>query len=361
MDFSTTEAQQELAVLARRILTDWAERTPHPEDTCFDRSLWTNMARAGLLDAALPSSLGGGGFGVLEQCSVLTEIGRAAAPVPYLTSIVASAAAIAESGTGRQAERWVLPVLRGEATVAPALAEEVPEFSAEHTDAGWRVSGAQSAVPAGSFADAFLVEVSTEDGALLLLVNRAADGVTVTEQHVVDRTDAALLELEDVVVGDEAALGAPGDGANEWVRTRAIVGWCALQLGVLERALELTAEYARTRRQFDKPIGSFQAVRQRLAEAYIDVEAVRLTLWQAAWRVSEGLPAGQEVATAKFWAAEAGHRVAHTAVHVHGGVGIDMDYPLHRYFVAAKRAEFALGGATAHLRKLGALLAEEPA
>ena len=109
--------------------------------------------------------------------------------------------------------------------------------------------------------------------------------------------------------------------------------------------------------QFGRPIGSFQAVAQRLADAYIDVEAVRLTMWQAAWRLAAGLPAETEVATAKFWAADAGHRVAHAAVHVHGGVGIDIDHPLHRYFVAAKRAEFELGGATAQLRRIGAALA----
>ncbi len=109
--------------------------------------------------------------------------------------------------------------------------------------------------------------------------------------------------------------------------------------------------------QFGRPIGSFQAVAQRLADAYIDVEAVRLTMWQAAWRLSEGLPCDTEVATAKFWAADAGHRVAHTAVHVHGGMGVDTGHPLHRYFVAAKRLEFALGGATTQLRRIGAALA----
>ena len=124
-----------------------------------------------------------------------------------------------------------------------------------------------------------------------------------------------------------------------------------------ERALELTAGYAREREQFGRAIGSFQAVAQRLADAFVDVEAIRLTLWQAAWRAVEGLPCAEEVATAKFWAAEGGHRVAHTAVHVHGGVGIDMDHPVHRYFVAAKRNEFSLGGASAQLGRLGALLA----
>ena len=142
-----------------------------------------------------------------------------------------------------------------------------------------------------------------------------------------------------------------------WLVARATVGLCAMQAGVIERALELTAEYARSREQFGRPIGSFQAVTQRLADAYIDVEAVRLTMWQAAWLLAAGEPADVAVATAKFWAAEAGHRMAHTAVHVHGGLGIDVTYPVHRYFTAAKRDEFALGGATLQLRRIGAVLA----
>jgi acyl-CoA dehydrogenase len=130
-----------------------------------------------------------------------------------------------------------------------------------------------------------------------------------------------------------------------------------MQSGVIERALELTAEYAKSRVAFGRPIGSFQAVTQRLADAFVDTEAVRLTMWQAAWLLSAGSAAAAEVATAKFWAAEAGHRVAHTAVHVHGGMGIDVTYPVHRYFVAAKRNEFALGGATVQLRRIGGALA----
>lgn len=363
MDFTLTEAQQDLAGLARKILGDWADRTPDPGWSGLDRKLWTSLARAGLLDAALPGTVGGGGFGLLEQCAVLIEVGRTVAPVPYLSSIAASAAAIAEYGTGRHAQRWVVPVVRGEQTVTVALADEgsAPGFTAERTGDGWRLSGAQTAVLDGAFADGYLCEASTAEGDALLLVHRAADGVTVTAQHVVDGTDAALLELDQVVLGADALLGSPGGGAPDWTRRRATVGLCALQLGVVERALQLTAEYAREREQFGNVIGSFQAVRQRLADAYLDVEAVRLTLWQAAWRLSEGLPAGAEVATAKFWAAEAGHRVAHSAVHIHGGVGIDTDYPLHRYFVAAKRGEFALGGATAQLRALGTSLAEDPA
>jgi alkylation response protein AidB-like acyl-CoA dehydrogenase len=133
-----------------------------------------------------------------------------------------------------------------------------------------------------------------------------------------------------------------------------------MQLGIVKGALDLTAEYAKTREQFGRAIGTFQAVSQRLADGYIDVLGAELTLWQAAWRLEEGLPADKEIAVAKLWAADAGHRIAHTTVHVHGGVGIDLDGEAHRYFTAAKLHEFLLGGATDQARKIGRLLAAEP-
>jgi acyl-CoA dehydrogenase len=193
----------------------------------------------------------------------------------------------------------------------------------------------------------------------VFLVARGDEGVSVARQQLTGGGSAGRVTLAGVRLPPDRVLGSPASGLEitDWLVAHSTVGLCAVQLGVVERALELTSEYARDRVQFGKPIGSFQAVTQRLADAYIDVEAVRLTMWQAAWRLAAGLPAGTEIATAKFWAADAGHRVAHTAVHVHGGVGIDLDYPLHRYFAAAKRCEFALGGATAQLRQIGAALA----
>jgi alkylation response protein AidB-like acyl-CoA dehydrogenase len=211
-------------------------------------------------------------------------------------------------------------------------------------------------------ADAVLVPAGTDAGVAVFVLPTGSPGLTREPQVVVDGDREAVLTLQQVPAGHDKLLGSVEDGAAiaRWILARGVLGTCALQLGTVERALEMTAEYAGQRVQFGRPVGSFQAVTQRLADAYIDVEGVRLTLWQAAWRMAEGLDCDAELATAKFWAAEAGHRVAHTAVHVHGGVGIDRDYPLHRYFVAAKRNEFSLGAATEHLRRLGALLADEP-
>ncbi|AEF39465.1 acyl-CoA dehydrogenase family protein [Hoyosella subflava] len=358
MDFTITEAQGDLAGLAKQVLSDW--NTKHPDRPLggFDRELWTAMCSAGLVDAALPNTVGGAGFGVLEQCSILTEIGRTCAPVPFLSSVAGAASVLAEFGTPEQIERWLIPVVRGTAILSPAIADagDPAPFTAQRGQEGWTLAGSQTAILDGAFADAFLCEAETPDGRAIFCVPRTASGVTVSEQDVVDGADAAQLELEAVTVRDTEILAG---AAPTWLRQRLTLGLCAQQLGTLEAALEMTSDYARTREQFGKPIGSFQAVRQRLADAYIDVEAVRLTLWQAAWQISAGEPAADAVATAKFWAAEAGHRVAHTAVHIHGGVGIDLDYPLHRYFVAAKRAEFAFGGATSQLRTLGTRLAEE--
>jgi acyl-CoA dehydrogenase len=231
---------------------------------------------------------------------------------------------------------------------------------------GWVLNGTVVAVPAGPIADLILVPAETPAGRAVFLVEPDDAGVSMARQRTVDLDSAGLLELADVALPADRALGDVqggvqggvhgGDQVASWLAARATLGLCAFQLGVTERALELTAEYARTRVQFGRPIGGFQAVAQRLADAYVDVQAIRLTLWQAAWRLSTGHPADAELATAKFWAADAGHRVAHTAVHMHGGVGIDTDHPLHRYFVAAKRAEFALGGATEQLLRLGELL-----
>ena len=305
MDFTLTEAQRELAALTRKILD--SSDTP-----------WLDLVKSGVVPES-PDE-----FGVLEQCSVLVELGRAVSPVPYLPTVVASSA-LAEFGTPEQRSRWLKPGT----VLSVALSED--------TD------GAKTTVPFAGTAEAFLVS----HGEQVFLVE--AGDLAITTQELVDGSEAGWFEFS----GD----GEVVDGLTpEWLVARYTLGLCALQLGVTERALELTAEYARTRVQFDRPIGSFQAVAQRLADAYIDVAAIRLTLWQAAWRLSEGLPADAEVATAKFWAADAGHRVAHTAVHVHGGTGIDMSHDVHKYFTAAKRCEFELGSATAQLLKLSAAI-----
>jgi alkylation response protein AidB-like acyl-CoA dehydrogenase len=346
MDFSVTPAHAELTGLVRAIC----------REVTAPGELWAALARADVLSAALPESAGGSGLGLPEQCGVLEELGRVVAPVPYRETIAVAGSALADLGTAAQLARWLEPAMRGELVLTAALAEpdgsdpELPSTRADRDGDGWVLTGTKTTVPSGAVAGAVLVPAATPSGSALFVVTPSDAGVSVSRQSVVDGDDAAWVELDDVRVAADRRVG--GDGGVPWLVRRATVAVCAQQLGVLEGALELTAAYATSRTQFGRPIGGFQAVSQRLADAYIDVQGVRLTLWQAACD-----PTPEAVATAKFWAADAGHRVAHTCVHVHGGAGIDMDGAMHRYFTAAKRLEFELGGATAQLRKLGAAMA----
>jgi 3-oxocholest-4-en-26-oyl-CoA dehydrogenase beta subunit len=367
VDFTLTPAQEELGALARQILSERVTpellRELDGSPTRFDPDLWAELAKAGILAAALPEEAGGDGLGLLEQCSVLIEIGRTVAPAPYLASIALAASAVAQFGSAEQRERWTAPAGRGELILAAALAEDeaddpaAPLTTAREAAGGWQLNGAKTTVLAGMEAAGLLVPASTPSGVGVFVVAPDDAGVSVQPQQVTGGDGTAHLTLSGAFVPADRLLGGIGPAVASWLAARATIGLCAVQLGVAERALELTAAYARTREQFGKPIGSFQAVSQRLADGYIDVEGMRLTLWQAAWRLAAGLPGETELATAKFWAAEGGHRIAHTAVHVHGGVGIDTDGDVHRYYVAAKHNEFALGGATAQLRRIGAVLA----
>ncbi len=365
MDFTRTEAAQDLSGLTTTIVdavcTPEHQRALDRLEQRFDTTLWRKLIDADILSAAAAEDVGGGGFGVLEQTAILTALGRQLAAVPYLNSVVLAAGAVARFGPAALRQSWAQPAVAGERILTVALDGALGDgpVRAATTGSGFTLTGGRTQVCFAPVADAFLVPAETDAGTMVFLIGADDPGVSVTVLQTTGENSAGELDLAGVEVSSDRVVG--GADALSWLRTHRAVGLTAYQLGVLERALELTAEYARTREQFDRPIGSFQAVAQRLADGYIDVQGLRLTLVQAAWRLSEDLPADTEVATAAFWAAEAGHRVAHTAVHVHGGVGIDMDHPVHRYFITAKQTEFALGGATAQLRVIGRDLADTPA
>ncbi len=365
MDFTTTEAADDLGGLVRTITesvcTPERQRDLDGLDDRFDSDLWAKLSDADILSTTAPESLGGGGFGVLEQVAVLVALGRQMAAVPYLESAVLAAGALAKFGNEALQQAWAVPAINGEKIVTAALDGDMGEGPVQATanGDGHRLTGARTQVFYGPIADAFLVPAETDSGTKVFLVTRGDAGVSVTSLNTTGHGSVGHLELQGVELGADRVVG--GDDVVAWLTTHGTLGRSAFQLGVLERALELTAEYAREREQFDRPIGSFQAVSSRLADGYIDIKGLRLTVTQAAWRLSEDLPADVDVNTAAFWAAEAGHRVAHTTVHVHGGVGIDTDHPVHRYFLAAKQTEFAVGGATGQLLRIGRELADTPA
>ncbi|MEJ7831718.1 MAG: acyl-CoA dehydrogenase family protein [Nocardioides sp.] len=366
MDFVFTPEQGDAAELAARILKDKTTterlRTVEQRGDRFDHELWQDLSDAGLVAMAVPEEYGGAGLGLIELCRVLVEIGRTVAPVPLAVSGPA-ALVLAELGSDEQRSLWLFGVATGERVLTAAVAEERVHLPARPTVTAsldgdrWVLDGSKAIVRAGAVSQLLLTTASTPDGVGVFLVEPGQPGVEMVQQRTSDGDTVVRLDL----AGARAEiLGAPDGVAAARLGQLLTVCAAAEQLGVTEGALQLTASYAKTREQFGRPIGTFQAVSQRLADGYIDVLGQRLTLWQAVWRLSEGLPAETEVATAKLWAADAGHRLAHTTVHVHGGVGIDLDGEAHRYFTSAKRFEFSFGGATEQALTIGRALAAEP-
>jgi 3-oxocholest-4-en-26-oyl-CoA dehydrogenase beta subunit len=386
MDFSYSEEQEAVRQLAGQI---FGERSTHDrlkqveaeagDEGPFDRDLWRELASAGLLGIHLGEEVGGAGLDFVAACLVIEAAGRTAAYVPVVETMVYGAVPIARFGTEAQRKAWLSGVSSGETVLTAAMAELAGEVilpggtepataATAQPDGSWLLTGAKACVPAAFVADALLVPATckTPDGALtgagVFIVDRGAEGVTLTRQTTTTGRPEAIVELDGVRVGADRLLGEEGDGAAviSLITEFATTALCVQQAGACASALDLTAEYTKTRVQFDKPIATFQAVGQRAADAYVDTEAIRLTAWQAASRLAAGLPAAAEVAVAKYWAAEGGQRVVHAATHLHGGVGVDRDYPLHRYFLLTRQIELTLGGANESLRRLGRILAEEP-
>jgi alkylation response protein AidB-like acyl-CoA dehydrogenase len=378
MDFQLTDEQGALRDLALTVLSRGStpERLAELDagDSWLDDRLWGELATSGLLGVSLPEQHGGGGASFLETCLLLEQVGATAAHVPVWATVVLAALPLARFGTREQAARDLPDVAAGQAVLSAALIEPVGEPASPATTArpdgdGWVLDGEKTCVPVGSLARRLLVSAQVTGpragGVGIFLLDPATPGVTLEEQLATDGSPQARLVLTGVRLGPEDVLGGPevgiatGDNVLAWLLDRALTGLAAIQAGLTATVLRMTADYAKGREQFERPIASFQAVGHRLADAYVDVEAVRLSMLQAAWRLVEGLPAADAVAVAKFWAAEGGHRVLRAAHHVHGGMGVSLEYPLHRFTKLATVVEYTLGGALHQQRLIGSRLAAE--
>lgn len=365
MDFSYSEPEQALRAVCRSILEDHLtldrlQEVEGSEDR-IDRKAWRALAAAELLGAALPEEYGGSGMDLAALCILLEEVGRAVAPVPAYATLVLGALPVAEFGSEEQKRRLLPGVANGETILSASLVETGDSAtSARHDGTGWRLEGIRPFVPLAGIAHRVLVPARRDGGeAGVFLVDPRTDGVSLETQETTNRELECVMRLASVRVPENDLLGA-SDGGEEilrWTEDRALLALCAMQLGVAERALRITADYSSERKQFDRPVGSFQAVHTRAADAFIDVEAMRLTLQRALHVLAEGEPAAEILAIAKYFAAEGGARVTCAAQHLHGGIGVDVEYPLHRYYLWARQLGIRLGSGTRQLAKLGELLA----
>jgi len=352
MDFDFSEEEQAISGLTRQILEDKVThehlRAMSKSGESFDRDLWKSLAETGVISASISEDHGGAGLGFLSVTVVLELVGEFAAPIPVLETIIMGAMPIAHFGTDEQKAEILPKVASGECTLTAAL---VPGSAVTVTDN--KLSGSVDFVPYGLESD--LVLIPTNEG--VYLVETSSKGISLTSRETTTEQSQAAITLENVA--SERLGSATTEEVITWIRLRTDSGICSILSGACKASLDLAADYTKVRQQFNRAIATFQAVSQRAGDAYIDTEAVRLTSRQAAWHISDGRSAVEQVAIARWWAAEAGFRVVHAATHLHGGVGVDRDYPLHRYFLMARQLELTLGNSEEQLVILGDLIANQ--
>lgn len=364
MDFKKTETHHSMEALSQNIFRDQVSDAYHKLDQArtegFDADLWRVLADAGLLGAIVGEDFGGSGLNFLEASTLLEAQGAVLAKLPLWQSIVA-AQAIEKFGSMQNKQSLLPAFSAGDSHLTIAVAEAarngLNSILCLNDDT---VSGCVNNVAFAKDAAAILLPLKTERGHVLYLLDLNQDIVTVALQIASNNESHYQLTFHDMSIDPRRIIG-PSSSLDmlEWVLQRSYVAIATLQLGVVEEAIKRTALYVSERHQFNKPLASFQAVSHRAANGYIDYSSLRACVWLAAYKISSGQDATTESRTAKWWACEAGHRIGHTAQHLHGGMGADIDYPIHRYFLWAKQLEYTLGGAQEQLAQLGKKLADD--
>ncbi|MFI1014447.1 acyl-CoA dehydrogenase family protein [Streptomyces sp. NPDC020965] len=345
MDFTPTEEQTAARDLAAQIFTDLS--TPDrlaSTGTGTDVELWKTLCAVGLTAAVEET-------GLLGLVLLLEEQGRTTAQTPFAVSCVHGLLAVAAHGTDEQRERW-LPGLRDGTAVATGALDARGAVRSAHG----RLTGTVAWVP--WLRDATHVLVADAGRALWWV--RVADAET-TPVETTAPWSAGRLILDDTPaerLGGDTARAGP---AYEGVLAASRIAFAGLQAGVCAGSLDRAVAHTTTREQFGRPLSTNQGVLIRAADAYMDTEAIRVTTYEAAWRYDEGLPYATHALTAAWWASEAGKRVVHAGQHLHGGLGADLDHPVHRHFLWGRQIDAYLGCGSEVLAELGALLATEEA
>lgn len=363
MEFTWSEEQKDVRELSRRILTDLVTddnvKKMEAAGEPYMRDVWKALAESELLGLSVSADAGGAGMREMELSILLREVGRVGAPLPIIGVLVLGILPLDHIGGDELRKR--IPKLMGTtpgATGAWAESDRRDPYrpSTTLTKEGdhYRLTGVKTHVEAAADVRAFVVNAQL-DGEPVIVMAANDQGVTVEAQQATNLTTVYQVRFDNVEVPQEHVL-AVGDQAREtigWTMDRLLMAQASLMLGLADTALKLTATHAIDRVQFGQPIAMFQAVGQRVADAYIDLQGMELHVWRAAWLQAQGLPSTDAAQKAKFVAAEASHRIGATATHIHGGIGFDRDYPLYRYFLGLKMVEFAFGGAHVQLQQIG--------
>ncbi|MDX1692294.1 MAG: acyl-CoA dehydrogenase family protein [Ketobacteraceae bacterium] len=372
MNFQFSDDQLTIKDVAEKIFRDLCDdetiRNISKEAVPVHRALWAQLAESGLLGAPLPGAYGGSELGLAEICLIVQAQGAAVAPVPLLETVVECAMPVARFGSDALKQRILPAVNSGELMLAAVrsyqgLRDKAPVMASQDGDT-WLLNGDSGLVSYGPVAGGFLVCACLEqEGHWLGYVDAGTEGVNLTTQKSMSGEICGHIRFDNVKVpaGDVLASGKAAAEALEWQAQRTYTALAAQQVGILKEGLQRAAEYTSERKQFGRPLASFQAVAQQAADAYMAIEALQGVYWRALADIEENNPeAAMSARVAKFWTAEAGHIAGHVALHIHGGIGQDLDYPAHRFFIWAKQNENYLGGANRFSTELGDLVAQNP-
>lgn len=367
MDLGFDESQQMLKTSARDFLEQECPtslvRAMEEDERGYTPELWSKIAELGWLGLTVPEQYGGLGMSYFDLVLILEEMGRAMLPGPFFSTVVLGAMTLIEAGTDEQKQEYLPKVANGEAILTMALTEPTATYepsgvqtTAKADGSDYVINGTKLFVPDAQVADAMIVVARTSEsgdasqGITLFLVDANNPGITITPLKTISGDKQAEVEFKNVRIPASAVIGQVDQGWDTVSRILdlAAIGKCAEMLGGADRVLEMTTDYVKERVQFGRPIGSFQAVQHHCANMATDVEGCRYVAYQAAWRISERLPAVREVAIAKAWVSDAYRRVCSLGHQSHGAIGFTKEYDLQLYTRRAKVAEVAYGDTDFH-------------
>lgn len=370
MNFAFSEEQEELRRLARRWIDEHSPssvvRRLMETEEGFDQAQWHEMASMGWQAIAIPEEYGGAGFSFLELVVLLEEMGRALVPSPFFSSVVLAGGAILEAGSEEQKQKLLGGIAAGGTIAALAFTEPNGiwdetgiQCRAESAGAGFVLNGTKSFVIDGHVATDLVVAARSGEGVDLFCVSGDAAGVSRRRLETLDMTrKQAEVRLNGVEVGPDDLIGTPGSGwaTLQRVLQKAIVGLAAEQVGGAQKCLEMSVDYAKTRHQFGRPIGSFQAIKHKCADMLVQVESAKSAAYYAGWAASEDNDELPLVAPlAKSYCSEAYYFCASENIQIHGGIGFTWEHDAHLYFKRAKSSQLLFGDPSFHR----ALLADQ--
>jgi alkylation response protein AidB-like acyl-CoA dehydrogenase len=362
MDLALSEEQEMLKRMARAFLTDKfpkeVVRQMEESELGYSPDIWKEMAELGWMGLVFPEKYGGTGMSFLDLAVLLEEMGRACVPGPYFSTVILGGLPVLDVGNEEQKQEYLPKIANGEAMLTLALIEPSAKYDAAsitvraiHNGDNYVISGTKSFVPDAHIADYILFVARTsegakpEDGITTFIVDARSPGIRYSVLKTIAGDKLFELVFDQVEVPKENVLGQLGQGWNE-VQTiirRSALAKCCEMVGGAQKVFEMTVDYAKERKQFDRPIGSFQIIQHYCADMVSDVDALRLVTYQAAWMMSKGMPCAKEVAMAKAWAGETYRRVTAVSHQIHGAIGFTMDHDLPFYSRRAKAAEVAFG------------------